>query len=768
MRIGFVAERMLVGFGVDLAIDQTASRLAERGHDVTVYASAVDPAAKTGVYRLEQIPVRADRVYPRYEMRARRWAEYLDAEDNDVLFIETFPFFSLIPLLRTPVVAMDYGISSTEGMSAPRRAMFAYVRRTQYARYLPKAARIAVISSFLKSQMPARLRERTDVIYLGSDHYPAAAADARTRTREALGVGEDEVLALYVGRINHERQPYKGTADLLRLAPRWAAKSIRLVLAGRPEEGDETRIAAAGALLVAEPSAERLAELYAAADLYVTATRWEGFDLPLVEAQRAGVPGVALRVGAHPEVLRDGETGILADDVEGLARAVEELGGDAQRRTALGRRAAEWVAETFTWERSVDERERIAGEAARPRKQRAEESGNDITAVILNYGAEHDVLERCIRSVEAQTHAVDVLLVDNASPKHRDAIDKIQAEHPDVRQLRLPRNLGFSGGINAGVRAARTPYVLILNNDTEVTPNAVEEMRRVLLSRDDAVGVAPKIMLMADPEVFDAVGNLIQPDGSAFNMGIGQIDIGQYDRVEQTFGACFAATLIRTEAFDPGRVGPLDESYFMYYEDIDWCYRANALGYRFFTAPDAVVLHEHSYSVRSLTYGFKYRHIERNFVRTVAKNFERGRALRAVIRRTLAHVYGILAGRYRKECVRVLLDNLLVFGDVARKRAAIQTRRRVDDVDILKFAHGERPCFDPERYAPQHGPATIEMMYRRKYLVTGETRYKEIADVAAHLDRHQLGATAEVARELLAPLLKDEPSKVQQLLEPLT
>jgi hypothetical protein len=279
--------------------------------------------------------------------------------------------------------------------------------------------------------------------------------------------------------------------------------------------------------------------------------------------------------------------------------------------------------------------------------------------------------------------------------------------------------------------------------------------------------VAPKIMLMSDPEVFDAVGNLVMPNGAAFNMGIGQIDIGQYDRVEQVFGACFAATLIRTEAFTPGRVGPLDESYFMYYEDIDWCYRANLFGYKFLTAPASVVLHQHSYSVRSLEYAFKYRYIERNFIRTVLKNFERGRALRAVIRRLLSHVMNVIAGRYRKASLHVIFDNLLVIADLLRKRAVIQTRRKVSDADIVRFAHGERPCFDPERYAPQPGPATIEMMYRRKYLVTGEPHYREIADVAGNLDMHQLGASPEVVRELLGPLLKDEPSRISQLLEPL-
>ncbi len=763
MRIGFLAERLLVGFGVDLVIDQVATRLSSAGNDVTVYAANVEEGARTGTYAVERLPVAPDRLYPRYEFRARRWAPYLDAQDLDVVFIETFPFFSLIPVLATPTVAVDHGISSTEGMSLPRRAMFSYVSRMQYRHYLPRASALVTVSEFLRNSFPREIGSRTRVIPNGADHYPTTP-ERREAARAALGIGPEEIAALYVGRLNPDRQPYKGTADLLRFAPQWRTKGIRLVMAGRGEETDARLIRAAGGVAVLGPPPGRMPDLYAAADIFVTASRWEGFDLPLAEAHHAGLPSVALDIGAHREVAAPGETAILAGDAARLAEGVELLAGDPVLRRTMGEEAGRRARDRFRWDDAATAYEDVARSAGRVRTdaRRVGSAATDVTAIVLNYGAEYDVLERCLGSLARQSRPVETILVDNGSARNRDALDALQHTFPGVRQLRLDKNYGFSGGINRGIAEVRTPYVFVLNNDTEVAGNAVEEMHRVLATAEtDIVGVAPKLVFDDDPEVFDAVGNLVTATGVAFNMGIGQIDIGQYDRVERTFGACFAAALIRTGAFATGRVGPLDESFFMYYEDIDWCFRANVLGYGFLTAPGAVVRHRHSYTSRLLDYSFKYRLIERNFIRTVLKNFERGHAVRAATRRSLVQLRNAVRGIYPKHSLLVILETLVGLPRLLRARAAIQGRRRAPDDAVTGFSRGERSCYDATRYAPERSLTTIEAMYRRKYLVTGDERYREIASAAADLQRHR--ADPPLIQERLQALLKDEPARVQQL-----
>jgi len=83
-RIGFLSERMLRGFGVDLVIHALASELATRGHETTVYSTVADDLGPH-CYRLERIPTRARALLPLYDRSARCWAEYVDAGDHDVL-----------------------------------------------------------------------------------------------------------------------------------------------------------------------------------------------------------------------------------------------------------------------------------------------------------------------------------------------------------------------------------------------------------------------------------------------------------------------------------------------------------------------------------------------------------------------------------------------------------------------------------------------------------------------------------------------------------
>jgi glycosyltransferase involved in cell wall biosynthesis len=104
-----------------------------------------------------------------------------------------------------------------------------------------------------------------------------------------------------------------------------------------------------------------MAGIYAAADLYVTATSWEGFDLPLGEAQAAGTPAVALRVGAHPEVVRDGETALLAEDMRGFEAAVRRLVADGDLRRRMGE-AARRQAARFSWSAAVGKYARLVEE----------------------------------------------------------------------------------------------------------------------------------------------------------------------------------------------------------------------------------------------------------------------------------------------------------------------------------------------------------------------------------------------------------------------
>ena len=384
-----------------------------------------------------------------------------------------------------------------------------------------------------------------------------------------------------------------------------------------------------------------------------------------------------------------------------------------------------------------------------------------VTAMIVHYEAEPAMLRRCLDSLRAQTYpSLEVVLVDNGSGPG--ALDPVAAGYPEVQVVRLPRNLGFAAGVNRGIAAARGELVLPLNFDVELDPDCVGELVKVLAEEDDLAGVAPKTVFMHDRHLIDSVGNLIDPFGSAYNMGIGQLDIGQYDLCERVFGVCFAAALCRKVAFGESAVGPLDESYFLYYEDVDWCYRANLLGWRFRTAPRAVVAHVHSAAARRLDYAVKYYLIQRNLLRTVVKNFEGPRALHVLARRLLDHLANaVRRGPFWGAGLRAVMGLARRLPRDWRARRRLQPRRRVSDPAIFRYSAGERPHFDPVRYAPLYRLVTLEAMYRRRFVVTGDARSGEIAAALGHLAESKLGLEPEPRARLERELFGDEPAFVR-------
>ncbi|MSS70230.1 MAG: glycosyltransferase family 2 protein [Candidatus Latescibacteria bacterium] len=217
-----------------------------------------------------------------------------------------------------------------------------------------------------------------------------------------------------------------------------------------------------------------------------------------------------------------------------------------------------------------------------------------VSVIVVNHNT-RDLLRDCLRSVRADADdlSVQTIVVDNASSDGSAAM--VQAEFPGVHLIENPSNLGFSKANNAGLQASSSPYALLLNSDARLCPGALQAMVSFIEARPD-VGILGPGLLNEDgslqlscgipPTVWTEVCNklLLHIPFPFFKMGDWTHD--QIREVGWVTGACLLA---RRTMLD--RIGLLDEGMFMYYEDLDLCFRARGASWKICYVPDAQVVH---------------------------------------------------------------------------------------------------------------------------------------------------------------------------------
>jgi GT2 family glycosyltransferase len=216
-----------------------------------------------------------------------------------------------------------------------------------------------------------------------------------------------------------------------------------------------------------------------------------------------------------------------------------------------------------------------------------------IAVVIVNWNGRR-LLDCCLAAVAAQTRRPElVIVVDNGSSDG--SVEHLRERWPEARLVPLGANRGVAAGNNVGIRAALDAHadlILLLNNDTELRPNAVAELCRALDGAGkDTWAATPKILYRSDPHrIWSAGGSFAWWRGLSCDRGTDEPDTGQYDRAEDIDYANTCCLLVRAKAFE--QVGLMDEAYFMYYDDSDFSARLRRAGGRIRYVPSAELLHD--------------------------------------------------------------------------------------------------------------------------------------------------------------------------------
>jgi GT2 family glycosyltransferase len=216
---------------------------------------------------------------------------------------------------------------------------------------------------------------------------------------------------------------------------------------------------------------------------------------------------------------------------------------------------------------------------------------------VLNWNGLADTRE-CLQSLFRLSGVPPrIYVVDNGSTDG--SVRRLQEEFADrIMLIANPRNLLYAGGNNVGILRALSDgctHLLLLNNDTTVDTATLDALMRASGEHEDAI-LCPKIYYADRPdELWYAGGTLSLRRARVAHRGIRQKDRGQFDRLEETDWATGCALFAPRRVFET--VGLLDESFKLYCEDLDYCLRARAAGFRILYVPEAKVWHKVSASL---------------------------------------------------------------------------------------------------------------------------------------------------------------------------
>jgi len=234
----------------------------------------------------------------------------------------------------------------------------------------------------------------------------------------------------------------------------------------------------------------------------------------------------------------------------------------------------------------------------------------DVSVVIVNWNT-RDVLRDCLASVYTNTKNIrfEVIVIDNASSDG--SAEMVRGEFPHVILLMNPRNLGFATANNQGMSVANGRYVLLLNSDTILLDNAIEKTMAFADSHAQAGIVGCRVLnpdksLQPTCFMFPSVLNMFlwatylsKVFATSRFFGRERMIWWHRDDVREVDVATGCFMLVRSQAIE--QVGLLDERFFMYGEETDWCCRFKKAGWRILFTPDAEIIHLGGASTRQMS-----------------------------------------------------------------------------------------------------------------------------------------------------------------------
>ena len=317
----------------------------------------------------------------------------------------------------------------------------------------------------------------------------------------------------------------------------------------------------------------------------------------------------------------------------------------------------------------------------------------ELTIIIPHFNG-IDILKNCLETIYLNSYTdFEVILIDNGST---DGSQQFSREHfPQVNLVENEINLGYAGACNQGITMSQSEFILLLNNDTEMPSNFLQEMINEIKSSSKIAFVQPKIISIQDKMFFDySGGGGGEMDILGYPFARGRIfdtvekDKEQYDAMtNEVFWTSGCAMLLRREVID--HIGTLDEDFFAHQEEIDLNWRAQLAGYKNIVTYRTKIYHYSGYTLRSDNLRKMYLNHRNNLIMMV-KNYSLVILMILFPIRIIFEMTTIMVDTVMWEGKRaraVLKALFFIFRHpvfILKKRRQVQKLRKVSDRAILK------------------------------------------------------------------------------------
>ena len=213
--------------------------------------------------------------------------------------------------------------------------------------------------------------------------------------------------------------------------------------------------------------------------------------------------------------------------------------------------------------------------------------------IVLNYNA-GQLLLNCIESVKKSSYKnLEIIVVDNVSTDKSQKTCK--EKHPDIKLIQNDENFGYCEGNNIGIREAKGDYIIILNPDTIVESNWIEELTSAYSKFGEGL-YQPKILSLNEKQVLQSTGNMLHVFGFGFAKDKGRKDEGVDEEIKKIGYASGTCLFTSRNVLD--KVGLLDSFLFLYHDDLDLGWRASQIGINSYYVPKSKIYHVESYSLK--------------------------------------------------------------------------------------------------------------------------------------------------------------------------